>query len=148
MEAFRQLLPVVATYAPTPVQTLSKVTGVFTIRDGVVYVEVVSRLEDVEKGLSGRTGLEKDSGMFFDFGKNGLYGIWMPGMLFSIDVLWLDENMHVVHMVEHMSPNSYPKVFMPSSPARYVLEVPDGFIKKHSIQVGDIGQFIVGTKAL
>lgn len=143
---FRQLLPMMI--APAPVQTSPQVTSIFTIRDGVVRAEVVSRPEDIEKGLSGRAGLAKDSGMFFDFGKSSFYGIWMPDMHFSIDVLWFDETMRVVYIVEAMSPESYPKVFMPTSPARYVLEVPDGFVKSHGIRVGDRGEFAIEEKAL
>ena len=119
-----------------------------TIRDAVVRVEVVSTPEAMQKGLSGRASLAEGTGMFFVFEKSDYFGIWMPDMHFPIDVLWFDEEMHVVYIVENMSPDSYPKVFTPTAPARYILEVPAGFVKAHGIQLGDEGELVTQEKIL
>ena len=108
------------------------------IRDATVHIETVSTPEAMHRGLSGRTSLPDGAGMFFVFEKSDYFGIWMPDMHFPIDVLWFDEEMHVVYIVENMSPDSYPKVFTPTAPARYILEVPAGFVKAYGVVVGDV----------
>jgi uncharacterized membrane protein (UPF0127 family) len=129
-------------------QTVVNATDSLTIRDAVVRVEVVSTPEAMQKGLSGRASLADGTGMFFVFEKSDYFGIWMPDMHFPIDVLWFDEGMHVVYIVENMSPDSYPKVFTPTAPTRYILEVPAGFVKAHGIQLGDEGELVTQEKIL
>lgn len=119
-----------------------------TIRDAAVHIETVSTSDAMERGLSGRASLPDGTGMFFVFEKTDYFGIWMPDMHFSIDVLWFDENMHVVYIVENMSPDSYPKVFTPTAPARYILEVPAGFVERYGIQLGDKGELVTQEKIL
>lgn len=126
-----------------PILAPSPKTDTLTIRDAVVRIETVSTPEEKQRGLSGRTSLPEGTGMFFVFEKSDYVGIWMPDMLFSIDVLWFDEALRVVHIVEDMSPQSYPTVFSPPSPARYVLEVPAGFVRAHGVMSGDQAQIKV-----
>lgn len=107
------------------------------LRDALVRIEVVTTPEERQRGLSGRARLEEGTGMFFVFPNSDYMGIWMPDMLFSIDVLWLDETLRVAYIVENMSPQSYPKIFYPTKPARFILEVPAGFVRAHGMKVGD-----------
>ena len=65
----------------------------------------------------------------------------MKEMNFPIDIIWLDENLKIVAIKENAMTESYPEVFTPSTPARYVLEVPAGFVQKNKISVGMIGHF-------
>ena len=88
------------------------------------------------KGLSGRLGLAEGTGMLFIFERAGNHGIWMKEMNFPIDILWLDEELRVVHIKERAEPSSYPETFRPSLPARYVLEVPAGFVKEKTVILG------------
>ncbi len=127
---------------------LSQSGDTLAIRDAIVHIETVSTPEAMERGLSGRASLADGTGMFFVFEKSDYFGIWMPDMHFPIDVLWFDEGMHVVYIVENMSPDSYPKVFTPTAPARYILEVPAGFVKAHGIQLGDEGELVTQEKIL
>lgn len=89
-----------------------------------------------EKGLSGRESIPNDYGMLFVFPKDDLYGFWMKDMLTSIDVFWLDDKGQVVSIAESVTPSSYPNVFYPSTPARYVLETVSGFAHEHNIATG------------
>jgi uncharacterized protein len=93
------------------------------------------------RGLSGVEILEANDGMFFVFQKNDLWGIWMKEMKIPIDIIWLDENMRVVHIEEKVSPESFPKVFTPSQFARYVLEVSSGTVERVGIKVGDEAKY-------
>ncbi len=90
------------------------------------------------QGLSGRATLAQGSGMLFVFEVDDLWGIWMKGMRFAIDIIWLDKNGAVVTIARDVSPASYPTAFYPERPARYVLEVPAGYVAAYNIAEGDV----------
>lgn len=91
-----------------------------------------------ELGLSGRSEIPENEGMIFDFldAEDGS-GIWMEGMLFSIDILWLSDRYEVVGIEKKVSPKSYPFVYEPPKGARYALEVSEGFAQKENLKKGD-----------
>ena len=74
--------------------------------------------------------------MFFVFQKDGMYGFWMKDMLVPIDIFWLDDKGQVISIAEEVATSSYPNVFYPSAPARYVLETAAGFARTHAIATG------------
>lgn len=87
-----------------------------------------------EKGLGGRESLPDDYGMLFVFPEYGYYGIWMKDMLVPIDIFWLDADGHVVSIKQDVATSTYPNVFYPSAPARYVLETSAGFAEEHGVE--------------
>ena len=89
-----------------------------------------------ERGLGGRATVPEGYGMLFVFARDDYYGIWMKDMQVPIDVFWLDDQRRVVFMVLGMATSSYPTVFYPSSPARYVLETAAGFAAAHMVATG------------
>lgn len=90
------------------------------------------------KGLGGRDSLPDDETMLFVFEDVGLHGIWMKDMKFSIDILWIDRNGRIISIEEGISPQTYPTIYMPVSPSKYVLEANDGFVKKNNLKIGDM----------
>ena len=102
----------------------------------VVKVEVARDLLRQSLGLMFRKSLAKNSGMLFVFPFKFYYGIWMFGMRFPIDILWLDENMEVVDMKEGARPCWVCGTYYPARTARYVLEVETGFAKRNGIRIG------------
>jgi uncharacterized membrane protein (UPF0127 family) len=93
------------------------------------------------KGLSGRDPLKTNEGMIFLFEKPEKEGFWMKDMKFSIDIIWIDENMSVIHIEKSLSPDTYPKVYYPESPAKYVLEVSSGQADALGLKLGDKIEF-------
>jgi len=89
-----------------------------------------------ERGLGGRTSLAPDYGMLFVFPEDGYYGFWMKDTLVPIDVFWLDSNGHVVSLIQNVATSTYPNVFYPTAPARYVLEIVAGFAHTYAIATG------------
>lgn len=87
-------------------------------------------------GLSGREGLPDGYGMLFIFDSAEKHGIWMKNMKFNIDVVWLDDKKVVVETVENIEPKSYPKKFVPTVDALYILEMPAGQIDARNISKG------------
>jgi uncharacterized protein len=134
--AFRSTVPIpIEQKSP---QEISSVEYMMLNIHGVeVRAEVVDTPKDRNTGLSGRESLAEGKGMLFIFEDVDTHSFWMPDMRFALDIIWLDENMKVVYIKENATPESYPELFIPSTPAKYVLEVPSGFSKEEGINVGD-----------
>ena len=101
-----------------------------------IQAEIASTDAARMSGLSGRASLPDGTGMLFVFPKDGNWGIWMPDMRFPIDIAWADVTGKVVALDANIAPDTYPTVFYPNTDARYVLELPAGYAKMHSITVG------------
>jgi len=115
--------------------------GVLVIGDDEIRIEYARTKEERERGLSGRAQLASGEGLLFVFPLEGMYGFWMPEMRFSIDIIWIDRKMRIVDIAQNVSPESYPTVYKPISPARYVLEVSASTVQKRGWHIGDIVAF-------
>lgn len=104
----------------------------------MIEVMVADTPETRAKGLGGREGLAQDEGMLFIFDSDAKYPFWMKDMQFPIDILWISDKGEVVDIRENVLLSTYPAVFAPNSPARYVLELPAGFAKENGVSVGEI----------
>ena len=107
-----------------------------TIGDAKLLVEIAQTPKEQMIGLSYRKSLAEGRGMLFIFDRNDTHSIWMKDMHFPIDIVWITEAMKVAHIAQNVSPDTFPQVFSPPSPARYVLETPAGYTKG-KIQPGD-----------
>jgi uncharacterized protein len=96
-------------------------------------IEYATSTEAREKGLGGRDVIQNDYGMLFVFPKKDKYGFWMKDMLVPIDIFWLDNQGHVASIAQDVATSTYPTVFYPVEPAKYVLETVAGFAHEHSI---------------
>ncbi len=106
-------------------------------RNAVVQADVSDTEAKQTLGLSYRKNLLDGNGMWFNFGTDVDWNFWMKDMNFSIDMMWFDRDLNVVYIKENATPESYPALFGPGKPYRYVLEVPSGFVKRYSVLVGD-----------
>lgn len=94
---------------------------------GTVQAEAARNPYARAQGLSDRACLPPDQAMLFVFDSPGLHCFWMKDMAFGIDIVWLNDARHVVHVVRGADPRGYPEEsFCPDRPARYVLEVAAG----------------------
>ena len=118
-------------------QTPAQIKNIVVLGKYSFVVETVDTELTRERGLSGRMILVEGTGMLFVFEKSFLWGIWMKDMNFSIDVVWFDAAGTIVGVKEHMTPESFPEVFVPQLPAQYVLEIPDGAFAKSGAKLGD-----------
>jgi uncharacterized membrane protein (UPF0127 family) len=107
------------------------------IGDVALNVNIADSNSERVEGLSGKSNLHKNEGLFFIFDVSDYHGIWMKDMEFPIDIIWLDANKQVIYFEQNIHPNTYPTVFKPTKKAKYVLEVQSGFIKREGIKVGD-----------
>src|SRR3989344_4856986 len=90
-----------------------------------------------EQGLSGRSELREAEGMLFIFSEPDQYSFWMKVMNFSIDIIWISEDMKVVYIKKDAKPELYPETYKPEKDAKYVLEVVSGFSEKNNLKEGD-----------
>jgi len=103
-----------------------------------INVEIVDTNDLRMKGLSGREGLDTDTGMLFVFENQSVNNCFvMRDMKFSIDMVWLNEKKEVLNVSENVSPNTYPEeIFCPVSPAKYGLELNAGSATQAGITPG------------
>lgn len=88
-------------------------------------------------GLSGTASLKETQGKLFFFDTPDYYGMWMKDMNYPIDILWINNDLTVVHIEKNVQPDSYPNTYYPSAPARFVLELNAFFTDQYNIKVGD-----------
>lgn len=98
-----------------------------------VQASVAETWPDRIKGLSDTPYLPEEVVKFFVFDSSGFHSIWMKDMNYAIDIIRLDAEGTIVHLVEGAAPGSYPAMFVPEQEAKFVVEAVDGFIKKNQI---------------
>ena len=78
---------------------------VVTFPSGVeLEAEVADTPEKLLFGLAFRDALPPNGGMLYIFEQNGMHRVTTKEYRFPIDILWVDESHHVVHMMEHAEP--------------------------------------------
>jgi uncharacterized membrane protein (UPF0127 family) len=112
------------------------------VGDGVFKAQVARTNEARAQGLSNTATLRSDQAMIMVYGKDDEWAVWMKDMNYPIDIVWLDKDKKVVHIVKNAPPESYPyEQFTPKKEARYVLELPAGTVGNKSIVIGGQATF-------
>ena len=114
---------------------------VLRINNQSVSLIIADTEEERDKGLGDRESMPDNTAMLFVFDVSDTYAFWMKDMKFPIDIVWLDENKRVVHIVESAMPESYPENFIPPQKSLYVIELNAGLVSKYGIKVGNILNF-------
>lgn len=108
----------------------------FMVIDGDLFELMVANTEVKRlKGLSNTKPLLSNTGMVFDFDYEDFHGIWMKDMNYPIDVIWLDSLCRITGAKSLMR-DSFPEVFYPYSPSKYVLELPFNSVVPN-VEIGD-----------
>jgi len=105
-----------------------------------VPVELAVTPETRTRGLMYRRNLPSDAGMLFVFPETSQYSFWMKNTPLALDMIFIDEQLRVVGLVENAVPFSLAPLSV-GKPSRYVLEVHAGFGKRHHVQAGDQVEF-------
>jgi uncharacterized membrane protein (UPF0127 family) len=98
---------------------------VVTISHQTLNAEVAASPSQHEKGLSGRPCILAGQAMLFVFDKNDQYLMWMKGMKFPVDIIWVSADHKAVGVERDVKPSTYPDKFAnkKENPAKYVLEM-------------------------
>ena len=119
---------------PLPRQTI-------TIASTTFDVEMATTMAEQACGLSGRSGLGENEGMFFGFGAPNTQTFWMKDMTFPLDMIWISGNT-VAGFAQNVPPPAPGTLLwqlqLYSSPPNTdaVLEVNAGTVARDGIQVG------------
>jgi uncharacterized membrane protein (UPF0127 family) len=102
-------------------------------------VEIVVTPEAIMKGLSGREQLISGEGMMFIFPEISKQSMWMPEMKFPLDIIWLNEDLTVVHITYNCKPcksrsdcRSYSSEFQ----VKYAIEFKAGDADNYGFAIG------------
>lgn len=138
--------------APIPAPEPSGMTGtvatiVVTGANGAVpfSVEIAQTDEERASGLKNRESLAANSGMWFVFPQTGSEKFWMKDTRIPLDIVFVDDNMRVVYIIDNAAPESTELLSSPT-PYRYVLEVIGGAAARNGIRVGDSVERRVGPQ--
>lgn len=115
---------------------LKDMTTVPAPATGQMQFEVVTSPDKQELGLGNRANIPDNYGMLFVFPKDDRYGFWMKDMLVPIDMIWLSDNGDIILIDSSVEPDTYPHVFYPPQPVKYVVETKAGFAAEHGWTVG------------
>jgi len=133
----------VATSSPVAVEQAvasSSPSAEWSLPGRTISLTIASTSAEQELGLGDRAALASTSGMLFVFDSPDNYGFWMKDMQFPLDIIWLDQNFKIIHIERGLLPSTYPEVFFPGSPTKYVIEVNAGFANANSLSVGQTMQ--------
>ena len=113
-----------------------------TINETKLKVEIADTQEKRSKGLGGREKLASDEGMLFIFQKVDKHSFWMKGLKFSLDFIWIKDDL-VVDILPNVPPpvvgatdESLP-IYQPRVEIDTVLEVNGGVVERLKIKIGD-----------
>jgi uncharacterized protein len=99
-----------------------------------IQAEVAATEQDRETGLMNRKSLPAQAGMLFVFDRSAVHCFWMKNTLVPLSVAFLDETGKVINVAD-MQPQTE-DAHCPARPARYALEMNQGWFQNHGARVG------------
>lgn len=103
-------------------------------------IEIADTEYDTQTGLMYRNSMKENRGMLFVFKNFQPRSFYMKNTKFPLDLIYLDEDKTIVSFQENAQPldeSSLPS----NAPAKYVLEVNAGLVKKWQLKIGDSMQY-------
>jgi uncharacterized membrane protein (UPF0127 family) len=100
-----------------------------------VKVEIADDPAKRQRGLMERTTLAENAGMLFVFSRDQQLSFFMRNTLIPLSIAYIDAGERIVDIQDMQPLDETPH---PSAePARYALEVNQGFFSEHGVDVGD-----------
>ena len=127
---------------PAVAGTEAPLLPTLTIVDSVgrrvpVGVEIADTDAERQTGLMGRTILPEDAGMLFVFEGEQTLSFWMRDTLIPLSVAYIDAEGRIVDIQDMQPLDDVPPHYVSAEPARYALEVNQGFFEEWGLAVGD-----------
>ncbi|MEC4674585.1 MAG: DUF192 domain-containing protein [Nitrospirota bacterium] len=101
--------------------------------------EVANTPEKLLFGLAFRERLRPDGALLLIFDESGPHTVWTKAFQIPVDLIWVDESKHIVHLVRDAEPcheDKCPRFGPPPEHARYIIETNAGFIRGADVQIG------------
>lgn len=100
----------------------------------VIHVEIADDPEERQKGLMYRATLPEGQGMLFVFDTPAMQSFWMKNTRIPLDILFFDAGGQFVSSASMDPCRADPCPLFPSQgAAKYALEVPAGFLERHTV---------------
>ena len=107
-----------------------------TIKGKKLRVEVARTEKEKERGLMFREEMGKDEGMLFVYEGEKPLTFWMKNTRLPLSIAFIDKNGKIVD-IQDMEPFSLHS-HISAYPAKYALEMNQGWFKRNGIHVGDV----------
>ncbi len=106
---------------------------------GEVRVRVEIADDDFERGrgLMYRTALAENRGMLFVYEVEQKPSFWMKNTLIPLSIAFMDAEGRIVDIQDMEPLDDDPPSYVSAEPARYALEVNQGFFEERGVEVGD-----------
>ncbi|MBM3765800.1 MAG: DUF192 domain-containing protein [Acidobacteria bacterium] len=106
-----------------------------------IRAEVLYKPFDMARGMMFRDSLAADRGMLFINKTAGVHKSWMYNLRIPLDIIYIDQNLHIAEIVANAPPCKAEKASQcPSygtARSQFMLEVNAGFAAKHNLKIGD-----------
>jgi uncharacterized protein len=99
-----------------------------------VQVEIASTPSDRQQGLMFRTTMPSNQGMLFIFDESAGHCFWMRNTPLPLTIGFFDESGVLINTADMVPFND--DSHCPSKPAKYALEMNQGWFSKHHIKAG------------
>lgn len=141
--AIAMLAPLWAYLSGSPAKTLRLPARTYTLLikspagSGGKYGALTHQAQtagDRARGLGGVDSLPADHGMLFTYTGDQQRCFWMENMRFAIDIIWVDHNKQITHIVPDVSPSTFPATFC--YVGQYVIELNAGEAARNALQPG------------
>ena len=101
-----------------------------------VRAEVADERAERQTGLMGRTELAQDAGMLFVFGWERNLSFWMRNTLIPLSIAYISADGRIVDIQDMEPLDDEPPSYASAEPAKYALEVNQGFFAERGVEVG------------
>ena len=108
-----------------------------------IEVKIAKSFSDQSKGFSGVKSHQvlDHQGIFFYYDELGVRSFWMPDTYFDLDIIFLDSNLKIVHLIKnaphHPGRKTPPEIYRtPQVIAQHVLELKSGSKASKLLEVG------------
>ena len=99
--------------------------------------EIADNAFEIARGLMYRTALAEDRGMLFIFEGEQTPSFWMKNTLIPLSIAFMDSEGRIVDIQDMKPLDDDPPSYVSAKPARYALEVNQGFFEERGVEVGD-----------
>jgi uncharacterized membrane protein (UPF0127 family) len=100
----------------------------------ILTVEIAATPETMARGLMYREHMPDDHGMLFIWPADQVVAMWMKNTLLPLSVAFIDADFRVLNIAD-MEPHSR-QVHPSQGPARYALELNQGWFARHGVGAG------------
>jgi uncharacterized membrane protein (UPF0127 family) len=102
-----------------------------------VRVEIADSPDEQARGLMERTALAEDRGMLFVFPEEEVRSFWMRNTQIPLSIAYMDSEGRIVDIQDMKPLDDEEPHYVSAEPARYALEVNQGFFDERGVEVGD-----------